>query len=62
VARTRLCGLCGSDYKQVFMNGAFDNPMTAMISWPQVLGHEVVGVLDEVGPASRGGASASAWC
>ncbi len=50
VARTRLCGLCGSDYKQVFMNGAVDNPMTAMISWPQVLGHEVVGTLDEVGP------------
>ncbi|HKA15466.1 MAG TPA: zinc-binding dehydrogenase [Myxococcota bacterium] len=49
VARTLLCGLCGSDYKQVFMNGAFDNPMTAMISWPQVLGHEVVGVIDEVG-------------
>ena len=24
------------------MNGAFDNPMTAMISFPQVLGHEVV--------------------
>jgi len=53
VARTRLCGLCGSDYKQVFMNGAFDNPMTAMISWPQVLGHEVVGVIDEVGPEVR---------
>jgi threonine dehydrogenase-like Zn-dependent dehydrogenase len=50
VARTRLSGLCGSDYKQVFMNGAFDNPMTALISWPQVLGHEVVGVIDEVGP------------
>ena len=50
VARTRLCGLCGSDYKQVFMNGGLDNPMTAMISWPQVLGHEVVGVIDEVGP------------
>src|SRR5262245_24836429 len=49
VARTQLCGLCGSDYKQVFMNGAFDSPMTAMISWPQVLGHEVVGVIDEVG-------------
>jgi len=42
VLRTRLCGLCGSDYKQVFMNGAFDNPMTSMISLPQVLGHEVV--------------------
>jgi threonine dehydrogenase-like Zn-dependent dehydrogenase len=54
VASTRLCGLCGSDYKQVFMNGAFDNPMTAYISWPQVLGHEVVGVIDEVGPEVRG--------
>ena len=50
IARTGLCGLCGSDYKQVFMNGAIDNPMTAMISWPQVLGHEVVGVIEEVGP------------
>lgn len=54
IARTRLCGLCGSDAKQVFMNGGIDNPMTALISWPQVLGHEVVGVIDEVGPgASR---------
>ena len=51
VGRTRLCGLCGSDYKQVFMNGAFDNPMTGFISWPQVLGHEVVAVIDEIGPA-----------
>jgi threonine dehydrogenase-like Zn-dependent dehydrogenase len=53
VARTQLCGLCGSDYKQVFMNGSFDNPMTAMISWPQVLGHEVVGVIDELGPGVK---------
>lgn len=53
IARTRVCGLCGSDYKQVFMNGSIDNPMTAMISWPQVLGHEVVGVIDEVGPEVR---------
>lgn len=51
VARTGLCGLCGSDYKQVFLAGASDNPMTGLISWPQVLGHEVVGVIDEVGPA-----------
>jgi threonine dehydrogenase-like Zn-dependent dehydrogenase len=50
VLRTSLCGLCGSDYKQVFMNGALDNPMTAMISFPQVLGHEVVGVVEEIGP------------
>ncbi len=51
VVRTKLCGLCGSDYKQVFLNGRLDNPMTALISWPQVLGHEVVGLIDEVGPA-----------
>jgi len=49
VAKTRLCGLCGSDYKQVFMNGRPDNPMTSMISWPQVLGHEVVGEIVHVG-------------
>ena len=49
--RTRLCGLCGSDYKQVFLNGATDNPMTAVISFPQVLGHEVVGTIERVGPA-----------
>ncbi len=49
VAKTSLCGLCGSDYKQVFMNGRIDNPMTSMISWPQVLGHEVVGVVTRMG-------------
>src|SRR3954471_14302863 len=48
--RTRLCGICGSDYKQLFLNGNMDNPMTALISFPQVLGHEVVGVVDRVGP------------
>lgn len=53
VIRTKLCGLCGSDYKQVFLNGALDNVMTAMISWPQVLGHEVVGVIERVGPAVK---------
>jgi threonine dehydrogenase-like Zn-dependent dehydrogenase len=50
VLRTRLCGLCGSDYKQVFLNGSYDNPMTALISFPQVLGHEVVGTVLRVGP------------
>jgi threonine dehydrogenase-like Zn-dependent dehydrogenase len=51
VISTRLCGVCGSDAKQVFMNGAADNPMTSMISFPQVLGHEVVGTIERVGPA-----------
>lgn len=48
--RTSLCGLCGSDYKQVFLNGSINNPMTALVSFPQVLGHEVVGFVESVGP------------
>lgn len=51
IADTRICGLCGSDYKQVFMHGTLDNPMTSMISWPQVLGHEAVGVISQLGSA-----------
>lgn len=51
VVKTNLCGLCGSDYKQVFLNGTRDNPMTAMVSFPQVLGHEVVGRIERVGRA-----------
>ena len=47
----RLCGVCGSDTKQVYLNGSYDNPMTAYISFPQVLGHEVVATVERVGPA-----------
>ena len=53
VIRTHLCGICGSDYKQVFLNGSLDNPMTSVISFPQVLGHEVVGTVHRVGPAVK---------
>ena len=53
VLRTRLCGICGSDYKQVYLNGSMDNPMTALISFPQVLGHEVVATVERVGPGVR---------
>lgn len=50
IIRTEYCGICGSDTKQVFLDGNMDNPMTAMISWPQILGHEVVGTIEKVGP------------
>jgi threonine dehydrogenase-like Zn-dependent dehydrogenase len=50
VVRTRLCGICGSDLKEVFLEGNFDNPLTALISFPAVLGHEVVGTIERVGP------------
>jgi threonine dehydrogenase-like Zn-dependent dehydrogenase len=56
VLRSRITGICGSDAKQVLMDfedGA-DNMMTAFISFPQVLGHEVVATVDETGPAVRG--------
>ncbi len=53
VVRTALCGICGSDVKQVFLNGSFDNPLRALISFPQVLGHEVVGVVERVGPGVK---------
>lgn len=51
VLRTRLCGICGSDAKQVLMDfsDADDNPMTALISFPQVLGHEVVATVEAAG-------------
>ncbi len=54
VLDTRLCGICGSDSKQVLMDfeDAGDNMMTAFISFPQVLGHEVVGTVSQVGTTS----------
>ncbi len=40
---TTLSGLGGSDVKQIMLNGARDNPLTALKSFPHVLGHEAVG-------------------
>jgi len=53
VIKTEFCGICGSDHKQIFLDGNQDNPMTAIISWPQVLGHEVVGYVDKVGNKTK---------
>jgi len=50
VVRTHSCGICGSDLKEVFLDGNFDNPLTAVISFPAALGHEVVGTIERVGP------------
>jgi len=56
VLRNRVTGICGSDSKQVLMDfeDAADNMMTAFISFPQVLGHEVVGTVETTGPAVKG--------
>jgi len=49
IIKTKLCGICGSDHKQTFLDGNSDNPITALISWPQILGHEAVGRVEKVG-------------
>ena len=56
VLRNRVTGICGSDSKQVLMDfdDASDNMMTAFISFPQVLGHEVVGTVETRGSAVTG--------
>ena len=46
---TTFSGLCGSDVKQILLNGARDNPLTALVSFPHVLGHEVVGRRSDTG-------------
>jgi threonine dehydrogenase-like Zn-dependent dehydrogenase len=53
VLRTRMTGICGSDSKQVFLDtggDASDFAFTSFISFPQVLGHEVIADVVEVGP------------
>jgi threonine dehydrogenase-like Zn-dependent dehydrogenase len=49
VCDTVLSGLCGSDTKQIFLDGQRDNPLTAIISFPHILGHEAVGVRRDTG-------------
>ena len=59
VTRPRITGICGSDAKQVFMDwveevASPDNPMVGFVSFPQVLGHEVVADVVELGPEAEG--------
>ena len=49
----RLAGICGSDIMQVFIKAGFDNPLSAVVSAPHVMGHEVVGTVVETGRAVR---------
>ena len=56
VVRPRLTGICGSDAKQVLLDfeGDADSALSALCSFPQVLGHEVVAEVVELGPAAAG--------
>jgi threonine dehydrogenase-like Zn-dependent dehydrogenase len=57
VTRPRLTGICGSDSKQILLDfgeGDIDNAMSAFCSFPQIMGHEVVADVVELGPKARG--------
>jgi threonine dehydrogenase-like Zn-dependent dehydrogenase len=43
LCETVVSGFCGSYAKQILLNGSRDNPLTALLSFPHVLGHEAVG-------------------
>lgn len=53
ILRTALCGICGSDTKEIFLDANMDNPLSALVSFPHILGHEVTGVIEEVGSGVR---------
>jgi len=56
VIRPRLTGICGSDSKQILLDfeGDSDSAMSGLCSFPQVLGHEVVAEVVELGPQAKG--------
>lgn len=42
MVKPKLAGVCGSDVMQVFLEAAADHPLSAVVSAPHVMGHEVV--------------------
>ncbi len=55
VLQTRLCGICGSDYKQIFIDfEGIDSPLATLTTMPQVMGHEVLATVAQVGAEVKG--------
>jgi threonine dehydrogenase-like Zn-dependent dehydrogenase len=53
--RNHLCGICGSDLHQLFVDAGLDVAPVALPSYRRIyLGHEMVGQVVEVGEAVRG--------
>lgn len=50
IVKTAYSGICGSDMKELTLSGALDNPLRKwFISFPQIMGHEPVGIIDKTG-------------
>jgi threonine dehydrogenase-like Zn-dependent dehydrogenase len=64
VTKPRLVGICGSESKAVFLDYAsmtdpspgsdMQNPMKGFVSFPHVMGHEVIAEVVSVGPEAEG--------
>ncbi|MCW2785893.1 MAG: oxidoreductase, zinc-binding dehydrogenase family protein [Marmoricola sp.] len=52
VVKPRFSGICGSDVKEAFLEGAIDNPIAGLVSFPHVMGHELAGEVVEAGPTA----------
>ncbi len=50
--KTAYCGICGSDMMELTLAGAADNPLRSLLSFPQIMGHEVVGTVESIGPGA----------
>ena len=49
IVKTIFCGICGSDMTELQLKGTLDNPIHSFISFPQIMGHEPVGIIESVG-------------
>ncbi len=52
--RPVVTGVCGSDVRQALLQASADNPLSALVSFPHILGHEVVARVIETGPRATG--------
>ncbi len=48
---TKLSGICASDMHAIRLEGSLDSPLAPFVSFPMVLGHEIVGAVTETGAA-----------
>ncbi len=50
--RPRHAGICGSDLTQARLAASLDNPLSGLLSFPHVMGHEIVAQVEAPGPAA----------